>query len=383
MSVAARPLRLAIIRQKYNPAGGAERFVSRAIAALAGSVEVTLVTRRWEDHAGYQSLTVDPFYLGSVWREWSFARGVTSALGHADFDLVQSHERIACCDVYRAGDGVHREWLVQRRRQLGPLKRLGLLLNPQHHYALAAEKALFTSTRLKAVICNSQMVRDELRRWFGMPDDKLHVIYSGIDAEAFSPTVARIRRAGLRAQLSIPADAAVMVYVGSGFERKGVATCLQAMALAGGEAHLVVVGYDKRAARYQAYAQSLGIAERVHFMGAQKNVLDWYGMADALFLPTLYDPFPNVALEAFACGLPVLTSTKSGAAEFVEEGRNGFVRDALDAQGFAQIIAARSAARDWAGMADAARQAILPYSPAVMADKLTALYQALLRAYDH
>jgi UDP-glucose:(heptosyl)LPS alpha-1,3-glucosyltransferase len=372
------PIRLAIVRQKYNPSGGAERFVSRAIAALAGSVEVTLVTRKWEDHAGYQSLIVNPGYLGSVWREWSFARGVKAALAKADFDLVQSHERIDCCDLYRAGDGVHREWLAQRRRQLGPLKRLGLLINPQHHYSLAAEKRLFTSPQLRAVICNSRMVKEELQRWFGMPESKLHVIYSGIDAEAFHPERARAQRTALREKLGIPADAATLVYVGSGFERKGVATCLNALALAGGNTHLVIVGHDKRAKRYQALAEQLGIAQRTHFMGAQKNVLDWYGMADALFLPTLYDPFPNVALEAFACGIPVLTSTKSGAAEFVEEGKNGFVRDALDAQGFASIIVQRTQSSDWAGMNEAARATILPYSPAAMAERLTGLYRGLL-----
>jgi UDP-glucose:(heptosyl)LPS alpha-1,3-glucosyltransferase len=374
----AAPIKLAIIRQKYNPSGGAERFVSRAIAALAGAVEVTLVTRQWEDHAGYRSLTVNPFYLGSVWREWGFARGVKRALATADFDLVQSHERMACCDLYRAGDGVHREWLAQRRKQLGPLKRLGLWLNPQHHYALAAEKALFTSPRLRAVICNSHMVANELKHWFQLPDSKLQVIYSGIDADAFHPDRAQRQRATLRKQLGIAADAPVLVYVGSGFERKGVATCLKALAMAGGHTQLVIVGHDKRAGRYQALARQLGIADRTHFMGAQKNVLDWYGMADALFLPTLYDPFPNVALEAFACGLPVLTSTKSGAAEFVQEGINGHVCDALDAEGFAHLIATRHHAADWATMRDAARATILPYSPAAMADRLTTLYARLI-----
>lgn len=374
----SEPIKLAIVRQKYNASGGAERFVSRAIAALAGSVEVTLVTRKWEDHAGYRSLIVNPFYLGSVWREWSFARGVTHALEGAAFDLVQSHERIACCDVYRAGDGVHREWLAQRRLQLGALKRLGLWLNPQHHYALAAEKRLFESDRLKAVICNSRMVADELKRWFGLPDEKLKVIYSGIDADAFHPDKAQVQRLPLRQQLGIPDDVAVLAYVGSGFERKGVATCLRALAQAGGDAHLVVVGHDKRAKRYQALAVELGVAARVHFTGAQKHVLDWYGMADALFLPTLYDPFPNVALEAFACGLPVLTSTKSGAAEFVREGENGFVRHALDAEGFAKLIAVRPKAADWAGLREAARATILPYSPAAMAEKLTSLYASLI-----
>jgi UDP-glucose:(heptosyl)LPS alpha-1,3-glucosyltransferase len=374
-----RPLRLAIVRQQYNPAGGAERFVSRAIAALGGQVEVTLVTRRWPAEAAGRARIVDPFYLGSVWRDWGFARGVAKLVESVDFDLVQSHERLPDCDLYRAGDGVHREWLVQRARQQSTLKRLANALNPYHHYARWAEHRLFTSPRLKAVICNSQMVKRELQHWFALPGSMLHVIYSGIDAEVFHPERAQAQRAARRAELGIAEDTATLVYVGSGFERKGVATCLHALARAGGDTHLIIVGHDKRAARYQALAVRLGIASRVHFLGAQKHVIDWYGAADALFLPTLYDPFPNVALEAFACGLPVLTSTKSGAAEFVREGENGFVRDALDAEGFAGLIAARPRATDWWAMRGAARDTILPYSPQAMAEALTQLYRQLLR----
>ncbi|VEB40731.1 Uncharacterised protein [Chromobacterium violaceum] len=67
--------RLAIVRQKYNPAGGAERFVSRALAALRdkGELEVSLIARRWEPVEGVKAYQVDGPYLGNVWRDWSFA----------------------------------------------------------------------------------------------------------------------------------------------------------------------------------------------------------------------------------------------------------------------------------------------------------------------
>lgn len=74
--------RLAIVRQKYNPAGGAERFVSRALDALAqqATLDVTLITRRWETRAGWHSLKLNPFYLGNVWRDAGFARAVRHTL---------------------------------------------------------------------------------------------------------------------------------------------------------------------------------------------------------------------------------------------------------------------------------------------------------------
>src|SRR5512147_1218730 len=106
-----RAPRVALVRQRYAHDGGAERFVSRALEALRSrDVRLTLVTREWRGGEGFDVLTCNPFYLGRLWRDWSFARAVCRRLEAESFDLVQSHERLACCDVYRAGDGVHREW---------------------------------------------------------------------------------------------------------------------------------------------------------------------------------------------------------------------------------------------------------------------------------
>ena len=372
-------LHIALVRQKYNAAGGAERFVSRAIQALAeDGAQITLLTRQWEKLEGMQAVQIDPFYVGNVWRDASFAGAVCKAQRGLHFDLVQSHERLACCDVYRAGDGVHREWLAQRRRVLSPLGRLSLLANPYHHYVQAAEARMFASPRLKTVICNSRMVKAEIQRYFGLPDEKFCIIYNGIDTEAFHPRLRQQHRKPLRKQLGLQEQQPVFLYVGSGFERKGVAQALQALAKAP-EAQLVIVGHDKKAARYQQQAQSLGVAARAHFVGAQKDVKAYYGMADALLLPTLYDPFPNVAVEAMGCGLPVITSTKCGAAELIEDGRQGFVRDALDIAGLAQamrLLCNQARAQE---MGAAARLLAEPLRLDRMAQELNALYRRLLQ----
>ncbi|MBI3575305.1 MAG: glycosyltransferase family 4 protein, partial [Gammaproteobacteria bacterium] len=125
--------------------------------------------------------------------------------------------------------------------------------------------------------------------------------------------------------------APLFLFVGSGFERKGLAPALRAVAQLPA-AQLLVIGRDRRAAHYQTLAQKLGLGERVQFLGAIADVKPYYGAADALVLPTLYDPFPNVALEAMACGLPVVTSTTSGAAELIANDHNGYVCDALDVE---------------------------------------------------
>ena len=96
-------LRLAVVRQRYNPYGGAERFVSRALPALErAGADVTLVSRSGEGWGARRLLKVDPFHLGNLWRDWSFAHAARDAWQREGFDLVQSHDRIACCG---AGSG--------------------------------------------------------------------------------------------------------------------------------------------------------------------------------------------------------------------------------------------------------------------------------------
>lgn len=367
-----KPLRLALIRQRYTPYGGAERFVARAMAALESQgAQVTVVTRAW-DGVG-DALVVNPFYVGSLWRDWSFGRGACRALAGRDFDLVQSHERLACCDLYRAGDGVHREWLAQRARVQNPLQRLLARLNPYHRYVMAAEAQLFASPRLKAVICNSRMVRAEIRRYFAVAEEKLHVIYSGVDLETFHPTLREAHRSATRTRLGIPDAAPVYLFVGSGFERKGLGTALRALALTPPASHLLVVGADKHAARYQALANRLGVAPRAHFLGPQTDVTPYYGAADVFLQPTLYDPFPNASLEALACGLPVVTSPTSGAAELIQAGENGVVCDALDHAAIA--VAMRQLLSP--SRVEAARRSVSAFDTATMSQQMAALYARL------
>ncbi len=372
----ALPPRVALVRSRYDPSGGAERFVQNAIRALrAEGASLTIVTRQWPDHDG-SAIVIDPFHVGSLWRDWSFARAACAQLAGRRFDLVQSHERIACCDVYRAGDGVHAQWLAERRRVQGPLQRFITSASPHHRYVLAAERALFTSARLRAVICNSQMVRAEIVRHFATPAEKLVLIRNAVDAAHFHPGLRREMRPAVRQQLGVPPEAKVLLHVGSGFERKGVAAFLDTVARVP-SAWAIVVGRDKRASAYARRAGRLGIADRVRFTGSVSDVRPYYAAADVFVLASLYDPQPNAALEAMACGLPIVTSPKCGVAELLAEGRSGFVRDALDVAGMAEAIAPldEDSARR---MGEAARAVAEPFTPEAMAREYLSLYERLL-----
>jgi UDP-glucose:(heptosyl)LPS alpha-1,3-glucosyltransferase len=221
------------------------------------------------------------------------------------------------------------------------------------------------------------MVKAEIRRHFGVAEEKLHVIYNGVDLEAFHPRLREQHRAAVRGRLGIPEDAMLHLFVGSGFERKGVFRLLRAFARgADARAHLVVVGKDKAESRAAADARALGIAGRVHLVGGQKEVGPWYGAADSFVLPTLYDPFPNAALEAMAAGLPVITSVQSGAAELVDAS-NGRVCDALDEAALARFLREFDPAGA-ARLGEYARRTAMDFGLDTMARKLVQLYRTLL-----
>ncbi len=372
-------MKIAFVRARYSAHGGAERFAARALRALGASqaepVDVAVLARRWDSADGVRVIRCDPFYLGSTWRDASFAAGVHACLARETFDLVQSHERIVGLPLYRAGDGVHAAWLERRGRALSWSGRLAIACNPHHRYLVATERAMFEHPALRAVICNSRMVIDEITARFAIDPAKLVLIRNGVDTTHFHPDARAVHRNAVRTKLGIADATPTFVLVGSGFERKGVAQAIDALA-AVVDAVLVVVGEDKQRARYAARAERRGVAGRVRFVGAVPDPLPYLAMADAFVLPTLYDPFPNAALEAWATGLPVITSDASGAAELIDEGVNGWVVDAYDP---ALLVAAlRAAATRSNAMSAAARDTALRCALPMLADELVALYRRLL-----
>ena len=360
-------MKVALVRQRYSPYGGAERFVARALPALERSgAELTLISRKESGWGARRFLRVDPFYVGNLWRDWSFARAARDAWRREHFDVVQSHERIPGCDVYRAGDGVHRRWLVLRRAPAGAAERLSIALNPYHAYVCRAEKQMFEHPRLRAVICNSKMVREEILRAFRIAPEKLHVIYNGVDLEHFHPRERAKLRDAARAELGCSARDTLFAFVGSGFSRKGVDAAVEAVSAT--PFWLAVVGRDR--ARPTANP-------RIRFVGGKDDVRPYYAAADCFVLPSRYDPFPNTVLEAMAMGLPAIVSSRCGAAEVIEPGVNGWVCEPDDVAGLARLMQEADRTVHDGRMGKAARATAERYGLDAMAGQLARLYESL------
>ena len=372
-------MKLAIIRQRYTPFGGAERFIENALTALRQQthLDVTVITREWRaQDTPYPVVTCNPFHIGRAWRLWAFARAVCKAVAKGDYDLVQSHERLGCCDIFRAGDGVHREWLRQRDRIL-PAWRRGLTrLSLFHQLGLWQERRMFASPRLKVIIANSEGVKADILRHYPETRARIEVIYNGVDLQRFRPGLKDEFRQPMRERFGIAPNAPVFLFVGSGFERKGLATAIEAISRLSADTYLVVVGKDRHQRRYQSQAERLGIASRVHFVGPQTDVRPYYGMADVFVFPSLYDPFPNAVLEAMACGLPVIVSNTCGSADFMRED----ALDALDVSAWAKTMASSLEPTRHAEMAAKSISISKGLDIESMAERMAALYASLLDA---
>jgi UDP-glucose:(heptosyl)LPS alpha-1,3-glucosyltransferase len=325
-------MKIALLRQRPLALGGAEATLGHLARGLAAAGHEVLVLGASPASGAAAALGAGVTYMqvpawgGKTGRLLTFALNSRRLLALHQPQVILSLDRTLRQDVYRAGDGCHREWLARRRPYLSPWARAYEVLSPFHRVMLALERRLFADPGLHRVIANSRQVREEVMGHYGVPAEKIRVIYNGLDREKFKPP-GEDARAAIKSRLGVPEKDPVVLFVGSGFARKGLAYLMEAFnRVSNGQAHLWVVGKGG-AAPYLRLATRQGIEERVRFWGPQAEVAPFYQAASVLALPTIYDPCSNVVLEALACGCPVVTTRGNGAREFLTPGVNGAVLD--------------------------------------------------------
>lgn len=337
-------MNIGFIRMRYTPYGGAEVFLSRLIDDLVKrGHKCHIFANEWKNCRN-KSVTFHHIKVVkglSFLKVLSFAVGTYFALRKEPLDVIFSLDRTLHQDIYRAGDGCHKEWLMRRRKILSPLRHLSISLNPLHWTMLLLEKRLFQDKKLKAVIANSQMVKEEIMRHYGLSEDKIHVIHNGLNSEFSNLNEVSELRNEYREKLGISKSLPLILFVGSGFERKGLLYLIKALANLKRrkiKTKLLVVGKGKTK-KYERLAKKLHLDKDIIFVGPQKDVKHYYCTSDLFVLPTLYDPFSNATLEAMVCGLPVITSRFNGASEIVEkEGMGCIIDDPTNPEEIGKLI---------------------------------------------
>jgi len=295
------------VLRRNSGQGGAEKAAERLASQL-------------EQHFNVQRMWAGRHYQGDVipgergapwWRSWRYTRFLDRLKLKGLGSVVLSLEYGPDCDIYRAGDGVHR---LNVLRRYGEEKRW--MFNPWHWYAPRLERKCLESAQV--IVANSNLVKDLICSEYPYLGHKTKTIYNGFDPSVYC--LPNKSKEELRRQLGLPEHGTQLLLSGHGFARKGlhhaVSVLSELVVRRKKSVHLVVAGKgDKDLVKRQV--ESSDLSDRVHFVGVVDGIEKYYQSADFMILPTRHDPFSNSCLEALACGCPVITSAQNGAAEVV------------------------------------------------------------------
>lgn len=339
------PLRLAIVFERVDPSrGGAETYVVDLCRRLvAAGLHVDLYANDWNPDvlpSAVRGVRVAAPGRTRAGRIWSFARNAESALARADHDATIGLINTWGQDILIPQGGVHPASLDHNARRFPhALQRLAYRaakrLNPRFGLYRSIEARQYAPGRLNRVVAVSHMVEGHLRRFYGVPGDRIRVIPNAIDTARLEVSDPPAVRASFRREHGLAPEDLVALFVAHNFRLKGLAPLLKALHLRkrrGFEVrplHLLVCGGGKPAP-FRPLIRRLGLEREVHLLGFLPDVREAFHASDLFVLPSYYDPCSLVVFEALACGLPVVTTACNGAGELITQGREGYVVSAPD-----------------------------------------------------
>jgi len=284
-------MKLVLIREKHTPFGGAENYLQRLINQLT------------KEEYPFEIIH-SPF--SAILPSWIRVILFNLLLCFRKRNKIYfSLERIVCADIYRAGDGVHKVFLTKASKSK---------FNPLHTIYKFVEKKCFLNANI--IIANSKMVKQEIIDNYEISESKIEVIYNGIKLKKNEEHT--IDNSQFLIDYEIAKFEATFLFVGNGFDRKGVIEFINIIAnLSDFNIQGIVIGHDKNIEKYIEYSLNLGLEKRLHFLGKRKDVDIFYSISDFVVLPTKYDPFSNVILEAMQFSNIVITTRQNGASEII------------------------------------------------------------------
>jgi UDP-glucose:(heptosyl)LPS alpha-1,3-glucosyltransferase len=305
---------ITFIRYKHSSFGGAERYLSRITADLKQRAVPHNIfsTCPYDEHT---HVITPPWFLPRFLKILWFANKTCQ---HHTSSLRFSLERIPCPDIYRAGDGVHKEWMRIQRDHGQWWTSIAQWLKPLNLIYLMLEKRCFHHAH--TIIANSYRGKQEIMHHYGIPTDSITVIYNGIPVPKIPCDISKQKsKKTLGKEFNISLSRVpIILYVGSGFKRKGVEQMLNLLSRIHHKTfHLFVVGKDKRLSTYQKLSHARNLAHKVTFTHARDDVEQFYTVADIFLFPTFYEPFSNACLEAMAYECALITTAQNGASEIM------------------------------------------------------------------
>ncbi|MCZ2343738.1 MAG: glycosyltransferase family 4 protein [Bacteroidales bacterium] len=385
---------VALCYESVLPArGGAETYIGDLARRLAcDGHAVHLYACRWDASSlpastHYHRLDVPsgPRFL----RPWRFGAACEEALSHNQHDVSIGFDKTWGQDILYPQGGLHAASqyhnLLKCPNALSRfMAQVGKSLDLARYSFSRLERKQYLGAKRPTIVVNSRMVQRHFERFLGIPAEDVHVVYSAIDPLRFAAEDRFLRRQAERDKWGVSADEPVGLFVAMNYRLKGLAPLIEAAAVVpvSRRFRIAVVGHPK-VSQYRRLASRLGVAERFLFLGHRQDPRDCYFASDFLVHPTFYDPCSLVALEALACGLPVITSQYNGASELLTVPENGLVvSDPHDRQELGQAIERMTDANYRRSAAVSARQAAARWTFEKHYQSLVRLFQSL-RMHRH
>jgi UDP-glucose:(heptosyl)LPS alpha-1,3-glucosyltransferase len=313
--------------------GGAERYlVDLCIRMAAEGCEVHVYTEQWDvedSRIHFHSVKTIPFPKSL--RLLSFAVRATKGIENGNYDITFGVGNTLRANILQPHGGVHWAWFWRSLKAydhpiLWIIKFLGRVFSLKQWVSGWVEDAPYRGRGIQAIIAISEMVKQDMLRWYRIPEERITVVYNGVDVEHFHPRN-RKYRGEIRRRHGI-GNEPVILFVSNNFRMKGLGFLIKALAHIKRENvppfKLLVLGRDLQNS-YLRLTRRMGVSNEVIFAGSTNEPEKYYGASDLLVHPTFYDACSLTVLEALASGLPVITTYSNGASGIMTQGQEGFV----------------------------------------------------------
>lgn len=337
---------ITILKSRLDQKGGLEKYTWEIARAFCeAQCPVTILTTGHvkapfpSSHLQIISFPIDhPFSYLNVQK---FDQACLRYLKEHPSPIVFGLDRNSEQTHIRAGNGAHAAYLRRRAHEEGVCKSLSFRFNPLHRSLLAIEKASFESPRLRKLFTNSHMVKNEILELYDIPPEKIQVVHNGVEWSEMQPAFDQWqeKREEVLKELELDAHAYQLLFIGHNYRRKGLEHLLKGMSLIKEKPiQLCVIGREKKQKYFEELAHRLGLKSSIRFLGSRSDILRFYQMADALAIPSSYDPFANVTVEALAMGLFVISSKTNGGHEVLEPFSGAIIDELSDPASIAQAL---------------------------------------------
>ena len=368
-------MKIALAHKRWDLRGGTERvFLQTAIGLRDRGHEVHLFCLKFCTPVpeGVHIHRVPGFCWPRTARLLSFGLIAPKYIARLGCDVTMSFDRIVKQDLFRSGGGAHKIFLAKMQGHSGRLKSLWYKLSPYHRLALAIEKRQLSPAGSWKIIAVCEQTRREMIQAYGIAESRIEVIHNGVDQKRFHPARRPQSIKRIRGQFGIPADGRIVLFVGTGFRRKGLDRLLRLWQHdAPPNCYLLVVGKD---AQLASYRKAWRETPQVIFAGPRTDVEEFYAGADLLALPSVQEAFGNVVLEGLASGLPVLTVAGVGALDKAGQAlREGVLKDPDDIGEIRAKIMRLTNPLRWPSLSRQARAVAEKYSWEGYLDRVEAL----------